>query len=93
MRLKESKHATETIAVSIGPKQCADTLRTALAMGCDRGIHIQTSLRTDYIALQPYAVAHLLQKIIEKEQPDLVLLGKQGIDSDCGQESPKPGLP
>ena len=88
VRLKESKHATETIAVSIGPKQCADTLRTALAMGCDRGIHVQTTLRTDYIALQPYAIAHLLQKIIEKEQPDLVLLGKQGIDSDCGQTGP-----
>ena len=88
VRLKESKHATETIAVSIGPKQCADTLRTALAMGCDRGIHIQTTLRTDYIALQPYAIAHLLKKIIEKEQPDLVLLGKQGIDSDCGQTGP-----
>lgn len=88
VRLKESKHATETIAVSIGPKQCADTLRTALAMGCDRGIHVQTTLRTDYMALQPYAIAHLLQKIIEKEQPDLVLLGKQGIDSDCGQTGP-----
>jgi electron transfer flavoprotein beta subunit len=86
--LKEGKHATETIAVSIGPKQCADTLRTALAMGCDRGIHIQTDLRTDYIALQPYAIAHLLQIIIHKEQPDLVLLGKQGIDSDCGQTGP-----
>jgi electron transfer flavoprotein beta subunit len=86
--LKESHKAKETIAVSIGPKQCVETLRTALAMGCDRGIHIQTDLRTDYIALQPYAIAHLLQKIIEKESPDLVLLGKQGIDSDCGQTGP-----
>jgi electron transfer flavoprotein beta subunit len=88
IRLKEEKFATETIAVSIGPKQCAETIRTALAMGCDRGIHIQTDLRTDYIALQPYAIAQLLQRIVDKEKPDLVLLGKQGIDSDCGQTGP-----
>jgi electron transfer flavoprotein beta subunit len=86
--LKENKFATETIAVIIGPKQCADTLRTALAMGCDRGIHIHTELRSDYIALQPFAIAQLLQKVVEKEQPDLVLLGKQSIDSDCGQTGP-----
>jgi electron transfer flavoprotein beta subunit len=86
--LKEAKKASEVVALSIGPKQCAETLRTALAMGCDRAIHIQTDLRTDYMELQPYAVAHLFQKIIEKEKSDLILLGKQGIDSDCGQTGP-----
>lgn len=89
VRLKEAKKATEVVAVSIGPKQCTETLRTALAMGCDRGIHIQTDMRTDYMELQPFAVAQLLQKIIEKEASvNLVLLGKQGIDSDCGQTGP-----
>ena len=88
MRLKEASKAVETVAVSIGPKQCNETLRIALAMGIDRGIHVTTDLRTDYMVLQPYAIAQLLQKIIEKESPDLVLLGKQGIDSDCGQTGP-----
>lgn len=88
VRLKESKTANEVVAVSIGPKQCTETLRTALAMGCDRGIHIQTDLRTDYMDLQPYAIAQLFQKIVEQEDPSLVLLGKQGIDSDCGQTGP-----
>jgi electron transfer flavoprotein beta subunit len=90
IRLKEAKHASEVVAVSIGPKQCTETLRTALAMGCDRGIHILTdpAVRTDYMDLQPYAVAQLLQKIVEQESSDLVLLGKQGIDSDCGQTGP-----
>lgn len=86
--MKEAKKATEIVAVSIGPKQCSETLRTALAMGCDRGIHVLTDLRTDYMDLQPFAVSHLFKKIIEKEQSDLVLLGKQGIDSDCGQTGP-----
>lgn len=88
VRLKEQKAATEVVAVSIGPKQCTETLRTALAMGCDRGIHIQTDLRTDYMDLQPFAVAQLFQKVVEDEEVDLVLLGKQGIDSDCGQAGP-----
>jgi electron transfer flavoprotein beta subunit len=88
VRLKEAKKATEVVAVSIGPKQCTETLRTALAMGCDRGIHIQTDMRTDYMELQPFAVAQLLKKIVEKESSNLVLLGKQGIDSDCGQTGP-----
>jgi electron transfer flavoprotein beta subunit len=88
VRLKEAKKASEVVAVSIGPKQCAETLRTALAMGCDRGIHIKTDKRTDYMELQPYAVAHLFKKIVEKETSDLILLGKQGIDSDCGQTGP-----
>jgi electron transfer flavoprotein beta subunit len=88
VRLKESKAAEEVVAVSIGPKQCTETLRTALAMGCDRAIHVQTDMRTDYMELQPYAIAKLLQKVVEQEGSDLVLLGKQGIDSDCGQTGP-----
>lgn len=88
VRLKEGKKAEEVVAVSVGPKQCTETLRTALAMGCDRAIHIQTEKRTDYVDLQPFAVAHLFQKVVEKEGADLVLLGKQGIDSDCGQTGP-----
>jgi len=88
VRLKEAKVAGEVVAVSIGPKQCAETLRTALAMGCDRAIHVQTDLRTDYMQLQPYAIAQLFQKVVEQEKSDLVLLGKQGIDSDCGQTGP-----
>ena len=88
VRLKEAKQAEEVVAVSIGPKQCTETLRTALAMGCDRAVHIQTDKRTDYMDLQPFAVANLFQKIVEKEGADLVLLGKQGIDSDCGHTGP-----
>jgi electron transfer flavoprotein beta subunit len=88
VRLKEAKVADEVVAVSIGPKQCTETLRTALAVGCDRAIHVQTDLRIDYMQLQPFAIAQLLQKVVEKEKTDLVLLGKQGIDSDCGQTGP-----
>jgi electron transfer flavoprotein beta subunit len=88
VRLKEAKKATEVIAVTIGPKQCGETLRTALAMGADRGVHVMTDLRTDYVDLQPFAVAQIFQKLVEKESPSLVLLGKQGIDSDCGQTGP-----
>ena len=88
VRLKESKAASEVVAVSIGPKQCTETLRTALAMGADRAIHVTTDMRTDYMELQPYAIAKLFQKVVEQEQSDLVLLGKQGIDSDCGQTGP-----
>mmetsp|Transcript_4419 Transcript_4419/g.4192 ORF Transcript_4419/g.4192 Transcript_4419/m.4192 type:complete len:258 (-) Transcript_4419:96-869(-) len=88
VRLKEAKHASEIIALSIGPKQCSETLRTALAMGCDRGIHIHTDKRTDYMELQPDAVAKMIKKIAEDEKADLVLVGKQGIDSDCGQTGP-----
>uniref|UniRef100_A0A7S1GJ58 Electron transfer flavoprotein subunit beta n=1 Tax=Cyclophora tenuis TaxID=216820 RepID=A0A7S1GJ58_CYCTE len=88
VRLKEAKTADEVVAVSVGPKQCSETIRTALAMGCDRGIHIQTDLRTDYMELQPFSIAQLFQKVVEQEGSELVLLGKQGIDSDCGQTGP-----
>uniref|UniRef100_A0A7S4AC97 Electron transfer flavoprotein subunit beta n=1 Tax=Pseudo-nitzschia australis TaxID=44445 RepID=A0A7S4AC97_9STRA len=88
IRLKEANAAEEVVAVSIGPKQCTETLRTALAMGCDRAIHISTDMRTDYMELQPYAIAKMFQKIVDQEKSDLVLLGKQGIDSDCGQTGP-----
>jgi electron transfer flavoprotein beta subunit len=90
VRLKEknSKAFDEVIAVSMGDKKCTETLRTALAMGCDRAIHITTDMRTDYMELQPFAIAKLFQKVVEQEGVDLVLLGKQGIDSDCGQTGP-----
>lgn len=92
VRLKENKDAavSEVVALSIGPKQCQETLRTALAMGCDRGIHLQTDLRGDYVELQSDAVAKLFQKVIEEKESDtsLVLVGKQSIDSDCGQVGP-----
>jgi electron transfer flavoprotein beta subunit len=57
-------------------------------MGADRGIHVLTDMRTDYMQLQPYAVAQIFQKLVEKEKSDLILLGKQGIDSDCGHTGP-----
>lgn len=90
VRLKENKDVKveEVVALSIGPKQCTETLRTALALGCDRAVHVQTDLRTDYMELQPFAVSQLFKKVVEKEGSDLVLLGKQGIDSDCGQTGP-----
>mmetsp|Transcript_12799 Transcript_12799/g.14446 ORF Transcript_12799/g.14446 Transcript_12799/m.14446 type:complete len:259 (+) Transcript_12799:168-944(+) len=92
VKLKENKAAnvSEVVALSVGPKQCQETLRTALAMGCDRGIHISTDLRTDYMELQSDAVAKLFQKVIEEKEKDihLVLVGKQAIDSDCGQVGP-----
>ena len=80
IRLKEGGKATEIIAVSCGPTQCQETIRTALAMGADRGIHVQTEAE-----LQPLAVAKLLKAVVAKEQPGLVILGKQAIDDDCNQ--------
>ncbi len=80
LRIKEAGNAEEVIAVSIGPSQSQETIRTALAMGADRGILIETD-----DLLEPLAVAKLLQHIVEKEQPGLVLLGKQAIDDDCNQ--------
>jgi len=84
LRLKEKGHLKELIAVSCGPDKAAETLRQALAMGADRAIHIKTTMRTDQ-ELQPLAVAKLLAKVVEKESPDMVLLGKQAIDDDSNQ--------
>lgn len=80
IRLKEKGVATEVIAVSIGEKSCQEQIRTALALGADRGIHVDAAAD-----VQPLAVARVLQKLIEKEGIDLVLLGKQSIDSDNNQ--------
>ncbi len=80
VRLKEKGAATEIVAVTLGPQACQDTLRTAMAMGADRAIHVVTD-----VELQPLGVAKALQKIVEKEKPDLVIMGKQAIDDDCNQ--------
>jgi electron transfer flavoprotein beta subunit len=80
VRLKEAGKATEIVAVSMGPVQAQETIRTALAIGADRGILVETAEE-----LQPLAVAKLLQAIIGKEQPQLVMLGKQAIDDDSNQ--------
>jgi electron transfer flavoprotein beta subunit len=80
VRLREAGAATEVIAVSMGPPACQETIRTALAMGADRGIHVLSDAE-----LQPLAVAKLLKAIAEKEQPRLVILGKQAIDDDSNQ--------
>jgi electron transfer flavoprotein beta subunit len=80
LRQKEAGKASEVIVVSIGPAQAAETLRTGLAMGADRGILVKTDG-----PVEPLAVAKLLKGIIEAEQPGLVILGKQAIDDDCNQ--------
>jgi len=80
VRLKEAGIAKEIVAVSMGAAQCQETIRTALAMGADRGIHVLSDAE-----LQPLAVAKLLKAIVAKEQPQLVILGKQAIDDDCNQ--------
>jgi electron transfer flavoprotein beta subunit len=80
LRLKEAGKATEIVAVSIGPQQAQETIRTALAMGADRGILV----KTDGI-VEPLAVAKILKGIVEEEKPGLVILGKQAIDDDCNQ--------
>jgi electron transfer flavoprotein beta subunit len=80
VRLKEAGKATEIVAVSLGGPQCAETIRTALAMGADRGIHVQTD-----VELQPLAVAKLLKAVVDKEKPELCILGKQAIDDDANQ--------
>src|SRR6201997_2126863 len=77
VRLKEKGTATEIVAVSLGVPQCAETIRTALAMGADRGILVETDAD-----LQPLAVAKLLRAIVGKESPQLLVMGKQAIDDD-----------
>ena len=80
VRMREAGTADELIAVSMGPQACQETIRTALAMGADSGLLIETDAE-----LEPLAVAKLLKAITEKENPDLVILGKQAIDDDCNQ--------
>lgn len=82
--MKEKKIATEIIAVSVGPKACTETLRTALAMGADKGIHVQTDLRHDQ-DLQPLAVAKILEFIAKRDAADMIIVGKQSIDADSCQ--------
>ena len=80
IRLKEAGTASELVAFSVGPKQSQETIRTALAMGADRGILVETD-----IMVEPLAVAKCLKAIVEKENPDLVIVGKQAIDDDSNQ--------
>src|SRR5436853_6092833 len=80
IRLKEKGGATEIVCVSIGPAQAAETIRTALAMGADRGILVKTEP-----GIEPLAVAKILKGIIDEEKPGLVILGKQAIDDHCNQ--------
>ena len=80
VRLREKGVVTEVIAVSCGVTQCQETLRTAMAIGADRAILVETD-----VELQPLAVAKLLKALMDKEQPGMVILGKQAIDDDCNQ--------
>ena len=80
VRLKEAGKVNEIVAVSLGGKKCEDTLRTALAMGADRAVHVEIEA-----ALEPLAVAKLLKAVANKEQPQILLLGKQAIDDDANQ--------
>jgi len=80
LRLKEAGTAEEVIAVSIGPAQAQETLRTALAMGADRAILVKTDE-----AVEPLAIAKILKEIADEEKPGMILLGKQAIDNDCNQ--------
>ena len=80
VRLKEAGTATEIIAISVGPAQCQETLRTALAIGADRAILVETA-----VEMQPLAVAKILKAIVAREQPGLVIMGKQAIDDDSNQ--------
>src|SRR5881397_1907984 len=80
VRLMEKGVATEVVAVSCGVSQCQETLRTAMAIGADRGILVEGAED-----LQPLAVAKLLKALVDKEQPGLIILGKQAIDDDCNQ--------
>ncbi len=80
LRLREKGLVEEVIVVSAGVQQCQETIRTALAMGADRGVLVQTD-----VELQPLAVAKLLKAVIDKEGPEIVIIGKQAIDDDCNQ--------
>jgi electron transfer flavoprotein beta subunit len=80
VKIKEAGKATEVVAVTVGEEKAQETVRKALAVGADRGIHVKTDG-----TLEPLAVSKLLQKVVEKEKPDLVFMGKQAIDDDCNQ--------
>ena len=80
LRMKEAGHAEEVIVLSAGPEKCQETIRTGLAMGADRGVHINTEER-----LEPLAIAKMIKAVAEKESTDLVILGKQSIDDDNNQ--------
>ena len=80
IRLKEAGLAEELVAVSLGVPKCQETIRTAMAMGVDRGVLVETET-----ALEPLGVAKLLRALVDKERPELLILGKQAIDDDCNQ--------
>ena len=80
VKIKEASKATEVVAVTVGEEKAQETVRKALAVGADRGIHV----KADGI-IEPLAVSKILQKIVDKEKPDLVFMGKQAIDDDCNQ--------
>ena len=80
LRIKESGKAEEVIVVSIGEEKAKETIRTALAMGADRGIHVKVDS-----SIEPLAVSKILKAIVEREKPGLVIMGKQAIDDDCNQ--------
>ena len=86
IRLKEAGKAEEVIIVSVGPQQCQETIRTALAMGADRGILVQTDQPAE-----PLAVAKILKALVDKEEPELVIVGKQAIDDDSQPDGPDAG--
>ena len=80
VKIKEAGKATEIVAITVGEEKAQETVRKALAVGADKGIHIKTEG-----VLEPLAVSKIIQKIVEKEKPDLVFMGKQAIDDDCNQ--------
>ena len=80
VKIKEAGKATEVIAITVGEEKSQETVRKALAVGADRGIHVKSEG-----IIEPLAVSKILQKIVEKEKPDLVFMGKQAIDDDCNQ--------
>jgi electron transfer flavoprotein beta subunit len=84
-KLKEAGTVSEIIAVTIGPAKAQETLRTAMAIGADRGILVETDAPTDIGGVEPLAVAKTLKNIVEKENPDFVIMGKQSIDDDSNQ--------
>ncbi len=80
VKIKEAGKATEVVAITVGEEKAQETVRKALAVGADRGIHVKAEG-----ALEPLAVSKILQKVVNKEKPDLVFMGKQAIDDDCNQ--------